>query len=176
LSSSDERPSWDETWLSVARVIARRSLCVRDQVGAVIVDPRNRIVATGYNGPPAGFNADGSCTQWCLRARRTVNPLFHMNQFEQLTGVPTESPLAPDYSDCPSLHAEANALSVCDRSVREDGTIYVTSAICFGCAKLIANSGLTRVFARSNQEHAYRNSSRSYEFLESCGIRVDVTR
>src|SRR5690606_28313047 len=99
----------------------------------------NRIVATGYNGPPAGYHVpiaqteEGPweplpCDHWCPRGLAGPTPAT-----------------ARSYTDCPSLHAEANALSVCDRSLREGGTIYVTSPICYGCAKLIANSGLKRV-------------------------------
>lgn len=151
------RPTWDETWLSVARDIARRSLCVRDQVGVVIVNVHNRVVATGYNGPPEGFaHWDAPCIQWCPRAKQ-VNVKD------------------PDYHDCPSLHAEANALSVCDRSVREGGTIYITSAICAGCAKLVANSGLKRVVIALDDMNNFphRNAMESYEFLRKCGVRLD---
>jgi deoxycytidylate deaminase len=83
--------------------------------------------------------------------------------------------LASDYSDCYSLHAEANALSVCERIVREGGTIYVTSAICFGCAKLVANSGLTRAVIAVDEIESFphRNAIQSYEFLRLCGMKVD---
>jgi deoxycytidylate deaminase len=81
----------------------------------------------------------------------------------------------PDYSDCPALHAEANALSVCERSVREGGTIYITSNVCWNCAKLIANSGLKRVVVRVDAKFKYRNDETSCEFLEQCGLKVDLT-
>lgn len=154
------RPSWDDTWFAVAQAVSRRSLCNRDQVGAVIVDPRNRIIATGYNGPPAGFirmDPTARCGQWCVRE------------------VNHATPPALDYSDCPSLHAEANALSVCDRSVREGGTIYVTSHTCMGCAKLIANSGLSTLHVYPGVEAAHRNPANVYAFLEQCGITVYVS-
>lgn len=84
------------------------------------------------------------------------------------------APLAADYSDCYSAHSEANALMVCDRSVREGGTIYVTSHICFTCAKLIANSGLTLAVVRPQAAHLHRNADASYEFLDRCGVAVEV--
>jgi dCMP deaminase len=152
-----KRADWDSTWIRVAEVMSHRSLCVRARVGAVIVDSSNRIVSTGYNGPPAGFeHHDQPCSKWCTRGQTTVV-------------------LAPDYSDCPSLHAEANALSVCDRTTREGGTIYVTSDICLACAKLIANSGLVRVVVVSSDQYAYRNPARSYAMLDTCGIIVTLT-
>jgi dCMP deaminase len=151
------RSSWDETWLNVADVVARRSLCVRDQVGAVIVNVSNRIVATGYNGPPRGFtHSNLPCRAWCQRAALT-------NRDEKLNS---------DYTDCPSSHAELNGLSVCDRSAREGGTIYVTSDVCFGCAKVIANSGLRRVVVRRRERGTHRNPERSYELLTNCELEV----
>lgn len=188
------RPTWEKTWLGVADVVARRSLCSRSQVGAVIVDPRNRIVATGYNGPPAGFSPTGGrgndellalgCAHWCVRAQRGVDPTRFQPDptiaagsraiVKTPLGVPRfESPLSPDYSDCPSLHAEANALSVCERRVREGGTIYITGDVCFGCAKLVANSGLAEVVVRSDGA-AHRMPEQSYGFLEACGLTVII--
>jgi Deoxycytidylate deaminase len=156
---TSQRPSWDETWLTVAHAVARRSLCVRDRVGAIIVTERNRVVATGYNNPAAGFpHGDLTCDRWCKRATSA-----------QLS-------LDRDYADCVSLHAEANALSVCERNVRERGTIYVTSEVCWSCAKLIANSGLARVVINTTRENAHRNAERSYDHLADCGIEVSVLR
>jgi len=158
------RTAWDETWHAVATAMAKRSLCVRDQVGAVIVDARNRIIATGYNGPPEGFQHESKpCSEWCMRA---INASWAL---QPATSAP---PLQRDYSDCPALHAEANALSVCDRSVREGGTIYVTSHVCFACAKLIANSGLSELYVYPTIPAAHRNSHLTYDFLDKCGITV----
>lgn len=157
------RPTWDDTWFNIAYTIGERSLCARDKIGAVIVSATNRIVATGYNGAPSGFeHSDEQCTSWCQRAMRVGTGAI------LLKGAPG---LASDYSDCPALHAEANALSICDRSVREGGTIYVTSDMCMGCAKLVANSGITTVWVKATrQEH--RNVRASYDFLETCGVTV----
>jgi dCMP deaminase len=141
-------------------------------VGAVIVNTTNRIVATGYNGPPAGFvetrdrTEPPRCSQWCTRA--TNVPTLLDEQAGEIRG------LQPDYSDCPSLHAEANALSVCDRSLRESGTLYVTSHICSACAKLVANSGLGRVVVRPTAQHDHRRSEDWYRFLIGCRVLVSI--
>lgn len=150
------RSSWDVTWMSMADSISCRSRCTRGGVGAVIVDPRNRIVAVGYTGPPADFPNDGACIDFCDRAR--YGP---------------QSDTLISYADCVSIHAEANALLVCDRADRIGGTIYSTSDVCWSCAKLIANSGLKRVVAVDTQ-HEHRHSSFSYDFLRKCGIQVDT--
>lgn len=170
--------------MRVAHTVALRSLCDRDKVGAVIVDSNNRIVSTGYNGPPWGFFSDpeydgfpcedprdrpapSPCVNWCERGRGMIDRVT-----DPVTGIT----LMSDYGDCPSLHAEANALIVCDRSVREFGTIYVSSSICSTCAKLIANSGLSRVVidASSEERVLYRDPFRWMEFMRDCGLEVIV--
>jgi dCMP deaminase len=148
-----ERLSWDETWMRVAFTISRRSVCSRGQNGAVIVDPDNRIIATGYNGYPAGFEVpDETCKGVCPRADN-----------------PTPG---PTYQDCVSIHAEANALLFCDRRDREDGTIYVTTVPCWDCAKMIANSGLRRVVCTLDPAYDYRLPTRSLGMLRVCDIEV----
>lgn len=156
------RSTWDQTWMAVADAVASRSRCTRAGVGAVVVTDTNRIVATGYNGPPATFRdkyrevlSHETCETFCHRA--TVGP--------------TPATLA-SYHDCPSIHAEANALMFCDRNQREGGTIYVTGSICFTCAKLVANSGVKRVVARWDEQ--YREPDRSKAFLADCGLTVVV--
>lgn len=81
---------------------------------------------------------------------------------------------AVDYTDCPALHAEANALMRGDRVAREGGTIYVTSHVCMGCAKLIANSGLRDVVVAAQHDGAHREPEKVYRFLDQCGISVMI--
>lgn len=154
------RLDWDTSWLLVAATVARRSRCVRYQTGTVIVDRRNRIVATGYIGPAAGFDtleAD-TCDVFCYRG---------------LNGPSDATRLS--YSDCESIHSELNALLVCDRRDREGGTLYVTSVPCWTCAKAVANSGVARVVVVDTREaHAYRDPGASLAYLRDCGLEVDV--
>lgn len=161
------RPSWDDVWLDVAAVIARRSLCSRAQVGAVIVDSRCRVVSSGYNGPPSGFDhRDLPCTEWCDRATRWAIAVETNSGIFEMSG---------DYVDCPALHAEANALMAADRSVWAGGTIYVTGHVCYGCAKLIGNSGLSRVVIQlEDVDRSYRGPDDSYRFLRSLGVGVEL--
>lgn len=154
------RLDWDTSWLLVAGVVARRSRCARYQTGTVIVDRRNRIVATGYIGPAATlrYATDSSCTGFCRRGAQG----------------PTEATRL-SYSDCVSIHSELNALLVCDRRDREGGTLYVTSIPCWTCAKAIANSGVTRaVVVDTREEHLYRSPELSLTYLRDCGLTVDL--
>lgn len=146
------RLDWDTVWENVAVQVAHRTLCTEAKVGAVITDAHNRMIATGYNGPPAGFaHNDRPCTEWCGKS----------------------GGLAAPYSLCQAVHAEANALLSSERDARIGGTIYVNKHPCWECTKLIANSGLTRVVLRplkpSTPEHELR-----MDFLEACGLSVEV--
>jgi dCMP deaminase len=144
----------------MAAELAKRSLCVRDQVGAVVVDKHNKIIGEGYNGPPRGFWHGGEpCTKWCKRV--------------MMAQAGTKHGLALDYTDCPSLHAEANALLQADRSLCLNGTIFVTSHVCMGCAKLIANSGLGMLVVRSTVKD-HRRSDEVYDFLRACKIELSI--
>ncbi len=131
--------------------ISWRSLCIRSRVGCVITDNRHRVVSTGYNGPPAGFeHSDLKCDQWCPRGAIEGEVL------------------------CMSVHAEANALISGDRSSWQGGTMYLTKHPCFECAKMIANSGLHRLFISEFREVEAKHTE-VYRFLmEECGIEVEL--
>jgi dCMP deaminase len=143
--------TWQETWAEVAQTIAKRSSCVRAQVGAVIVDKNQRIAATGYNGPAAGFPTSGACDSYCDRAKGGS---------------------VANYHGCPSIHAEANASLYVDRAKTEGATIYSTHFPCMDCAKLISNSGIVTVIAKITEADAHRNPHLVKEYLELCGIAV----
>jgi dCMP deaminase len=124
------RPDWDTYFLGIAAAVAARADCSRRRVGAVIVQD-HRIVATGYNGAPAG--RPGCLTNGaCPRAHSEV-PEF--SDYETGPG------------SCIAIHAEANALLYADRSRCEGGTIYVTCEPCSWCLKLIDGAGIARVVA-----------------------------
>jgi dCMP deaminase len=155
--------------MQVAHVMAQRSLCDRDQVGAVVVSTSNRIVDTGYNGPPRGMPRDEpevGCRRWCMRGASSRDTYGQMHEG-----------LNPLYDDCHSIHAEANALLFGERTQREGGTIYITSGVCGACAKLIANSGLKRVVCDMGNHAPHRNSGEWFAWLRLCGVEcVEVGR
>jgi dCMP deaminase len=154
---SAERLSKDETWMAMAFIAARRSLCDRSQTGAVIVSAQNRIVATGYNGPPTNLRGvDGrTCSNWCARAA---------------TGAVDAS---RGYLTCPSIHAEANALLYASRRDIEGGTMYVTRVPCWDCAKLIGNSGIVRVMCIiDDPADADRETGVALKMLADSGLEV----
>jgi dCMP deaminase len=151
-----KRPPWDEVWMQVADTVAQRSRCSRAQIGAVVVSKNQRISSTGYNGPAALLPVEGDCIYWCARAQ----------------GL---SSLDNTYDSCPSIHAESNALLYVDRSRVEGGTIYITDAACYQCAKLISNSGITRVVMRIGTRAAHRLPDATVDYFKKCNIEVVIT-
>lgn len=144
----DKRIGWDEYFMQMAELTAKRSTCLRRQVGAVIVKDRH-IIATGYNGAPRGVK---HCEEkgGCLR---------------QQLGVPS----GQRHELCRALHAEQNAIiqaATLGQSI-EDGTIYVTHQPCVICAKMIINAGIKRIVVRE----AYPDEMAT-EILDEAGIRV----
>jgi dCMP deaminase len=115
--SERKRASWDEYFMAIAREVATRSTCDRKHVGAVIVRDK-MILTTGYNG--------------------SIRGLPHCDD---------EGHMMEDGHCVRTVHAEANAIAQAARNgVRLDGGgIYVSASPCFGCFKLIANSGLSRI-------------------------------
>jgi len=142
--------------MHVADAISHRSRCSRAQIGAVVVSKDQRISSTGYNGPASLFPTEDECMSWCPRAQ----------------GLTT---LDNTYDSCPSIHAEANALLYVDRSRVEGGTIYITDAACYQCAKLISNSGITRVVMRIGTRAAHRLPDATVEYFKKCNIDVVIT-
>lgn len=148
------KPSWSSTFLEVAGVMAKRSMCASRRVGAVIADTSNRIVATGFNGPSSRMVTEGTCANWCLR-----------QQLDERT---------PTYEKCPSIHAEMNALMYSDRSLRLGGTLYVTHTPCADCTKAISNSGLAAVVSPVGPTERELDAALwSRDFLEPLGIEVE---
>ncbi|GAB4303612.1 MAG: cytidine/deoxycytidylate deaminase family protein [Desulfuromonadia bacterium] len=119
------RPSWDEYFMEITRLVARRSTCLRRQVGAVIVKDRN-ILATGYNGAPSGVRHCGETG--CLR---------------ELLKVPS----GERHELCRGLHAEQNAIIQAAKhgTSIEGSTLYCTTHPCGICAKMIINAGIREV-------------------------------
>ncbi len=141
------RQSWDDYFLDLARATSTRATCSRRKHGAIIVQDR-RIVATGYNGGPSGYPhcEDGGCPR-----------------------AASNAPQGHDYEACIAIHAEANALLFASPQERSGATLYCTGAPCFGCAKLIANSGVAEVVAAGGRYDGWDDVK---NFLLTAGVRV----
>ena len=122
------RPSWDEYFMEITRVVASRSTCLRRQVGAIIVKDKH-ILASGYNGAPSGLS---HCLEiGCMREK---------------LGVPS----GERHELCRGLHAEQNAIiqsAVHGVSVA-GGTLYSTTQPCVLCSKMLINAGIKTIVFR----------------------------
>jgi len=143
-----KRPTLDEYFMEIASVVAKRSTCLRQHVGAVIVKDK-RILATGYNGAPSGLP---HCDEvGCLRDKMAV-------------------PSGERQELCRGAHAEQNAIIQAAKfgiSV-DGGTLYSTHCPCITCAKIIINAGIKRVVY--GKEYA---DKRGLELLREAGIEVE---
>ena len=129
-----KRPDTDEYFLKVAAVVAERSTCRRHHVGAVAVRDKH-ILATGYNGAPAGFK---DCLELgCLR--------------DEL-----EIPSGERHEICRAIHAEQNVIiqAALHGVSLEGSTIYATHTPCVLCAKMLTNARIRRYvsFGRYNDD------------------------
>jgi dCMP deaminase len=121
-----ERPSWNDYFMTITKVVATRSTCLRRHVGAILVKDK-RILATGYNGPPAGLR---HCNEvGCLRQNASI-------------------PSGTRHELCRGLHAEQNAIiQAANHGISIRGaTLYCTNKPCVICSKMIINAGIVHVY------------------------------
>jgi dCMP deaminase len=138
---------WDTAHMETAEVYASLSSARRAHVGCVIVKD-NRIQSIGYNGMPTGW--DNECEIQVRAHELGVTELVTKKEV---------------------LHAETNAIAKVARSTEscEGSTLYTTMAPCMDCAKLIYQSGISRVVYKDD----YPKDNGGLEFLNKCKIQVD---
>jgi dCMP deaminase len=122
-----DRLSWDKYFMGIAKMVAERATCNRAKIGAVIVKNRN-IVATGYNGSPAGHP---HCTD--------VGCLIYVSR----------NPDGEEEENCfRTIHAEINAITQAAKNGASiDGAdIYITASPCYHCLKTLLNTGIHRIY------------------------------
>src|SRR6201747_2116489 len=114
--------SFDHIFMNLATDLAKRSHCVKAQVGAVLAKD-TRIISIGYNGPPAGtHNCD---EEW------------------PATGCPRDSK-----GGCSlAIHAEQNAIlyAVKNKTSVNGATLYITLSPCLACSRIIYSMGIAKV-------------------------------
>jgi len=142
------KPGFDDIFMNLALDLAKRSHCVKAQVGAVLAKD-TRIISIGYNGPPAGtHNCDEEWPETgCARDAKGSCSL--------------------------ALHAEENAIlyAVKNGTRLEGATLYTTLSPCLPCARLIFSAGITKVyFQNSYAEYKGLPFDEGVEFLRRFGV------
>jgi dCMP deaminase len=145
--AAQQRPSWDEYFLSITQHVAQRSTCLRRKVGAILVRDK-RIIATGYNGVPAGIR---HCDLvGCLRDQLQV-------------------PSGERHELCRGLHAEQNAIvQASTHGVSIEGaSLYCTNMPCSICSKMLINAKIKTIYYAEGYPDALAD-----EMLAEAGIEV----
>ncbi|MBD1365233.1 dCMP deaminase family protein [Mucilaginibacter sp. ZT4R22] len=142
------KPTFDHIFMNLATDLAKRSHCVKAQVGAVLAKD-TRIISIGYNGPPAGTH---NCDE----------------EFPE-HGCPRDSK-----GSCSlALHAEENAIlyAVKNGANLEGATLYTTLSPCLPCARLIFSAGIKQVyFDKSYAQYKGLASDEGVDFLNKFGV------
>jgi dCMP deaminase len=145
----NNRPNWHKYFMEMAFLVAKRSTCLRRQVGAVIVKD-NQIISTGYNGAPKRVR---HCEETgCLREQLNV-------------------PSGERHELCRGVHAEQNAIiqSAINGSAIDDSVLYCTNQPCSICSKMIINSEVKEIYIA----HPYKDEL-AKTMLTEAGINTYV--
>ena len=136
--------SWDEYFMGVALLSAKRSKDPSTQVGACVVNEDKRIIGIGYNGFPTGCSDE-----------------------EFPWGKTSSNVLETKYPYV--VHAEPNAILNCTSSLK-GATLYVTLFPCNECAKLIIQSGIKKIVYMSDKYKNTDSSIASRRMLDAAGV------
>lgn len=136
---SDQRVSWNQYFMNIAEQVATRSTCSRKNVGAVIVRDKT-ILSTGYNGS--------------LRGAPHCDDAGHDMENDHCVRT---------------VHAEANAVAqAAKHGVRiDESEIYVTASPCLTCFKLIANSGIRKIYYKE-----FYRDERITQYAHQAGVTL----
>lgn len=133
--------SWDAYFMAVAMVSCYRSKDPNTQVGAVLVDERNRIVGVGYNGMPGGLDDEFS---WEREGEDTKYPYV--------------------------VHAEMNAILNSTKQL-QGCKAYVTLFPCSGCAKAMVQAGIVEVVYDSDKYLDTDDNKCAKKIFNKCGVK-----
>ena len=135
--------NWDEYFMGIAMLAARRSKDPSTQVGACIVSQYNIIISTGYNGMPKGCSDDE----------------FPWDR----TGEDTKYPYV--------VHAELNAILNANGRDLRGSRLYVALFPCNECAKAIIQSGVKEVLYLSDKYATTPSTLASKRMLTAAGVK-----
>lgn len=137
--------SWDEYFMAIALIAAERSKDPNSQVGACIVDQNNKIVSTGYNGAPIGYDDDKDMT-WDREGDFLDTKYAYV------------------------CHSELNA--ILNSKIPVIGCkLYVTLFPCNECAKAIIQSGIKEFVYLDDKYDKTPGNIASKKMLDACGVK-----
>ena len=149
MSHDGDRLSWDDYFMSLALLSAKRSKDPQTQVGACIVSPSKKIVGIGYNGfPHLGSVNNDECLPWSRKG----------------TGVNTKYPFV--------CHAEMNAVMNKNQQDVSNCTVFTTLFPCHECAKILIQSGIKEVVYLSDTKASQPSMQASRAMLTHVGVKL----
>lgn len=137
---------WDEYFMAIALLAAKRSKDPSTQVGACIVNNENKIVSVGYNGFPIGCSDD--IFPW---TKHTDNPLDDKHMYV--------------------CHAELNAILSKNSADVKNCTMYVSLFPCNECTKTIIQSNIRQIIYLSDKHKEKSSTIASKRMLDAVGIK-----
>ncbi|MCD7774541.1 MAG: dCMP deaminase family protein [Clostridiales bacterium] len=139
--------TWNEYFMGIAILSAKRSKDPNTQVGACIVNGNNRIMSVGYNGFPMGCSDDEFPWERIGDELDTKYPYV--------------------------CHAELNAILNSRGANLENCRLYVTHFPCNECAKAIIQSGIKEVYYISDKHAANKSTIASKKMFDAAGVSVN---
>lgn len=139
--------SWDEYFMGVALLSAKRSKDPSTQVGACVVNEDKRIIGIGYNGFPTGCKDE--LFPWGKTDTNRLNTKYLY-----------------------VVHAEPNAILNCTSSLK-GATLYVTLFPCNECAKLIIQSGIKKIIYMCDKYRNEESYVASRRMFDAVGIKYE---
>jgi len=165
---------YDNIMIDTAELWAQMSKCQRRKVGAVIAK-EGRIISVGYNGTSSGYSQRGEKVVYKCPKCNSDKLINYSNGYKcfKCDNYINETDLPLKTIHEIVIHAEANAiLFAAKNGISTLGcTLYVTTAPCNECAKMIIQSGIQRVV----YENEYLGGSRNdgCKLLVDCGVKVE---
>jgi dCMP deaminase len=164
---------YNDFYMDIALRVSQMSYAKRLKVGSILVK-NNNIISYGWNGMPSGWDNDCEDVEWCsgggwLSPEEIEEGWPHEGTYLDAAGNEMQGryrlKTKPEV-----LHSEANCLMKIAKSAESsaESTMFCTHAPCLQCAKLIYQSGVTKLFYRAS----YRDSA-GVEFLEKSGVNVE---
>ncbi|MBQ3093640.1 MAG: dCMP deaminase family protein [Clostridia bacterium] len=136
--------SWDEYFMGIALLSAKRSKDNSTQVGACIVSPDHKILSLGYNGMPIGCDDDEM--PWGREGSPYDTKYFYV------------------------CHAELNAILNADLGTLRGATVYVTLFPCNECTKAIIQTGIKEIVYLDDKYHDTDSTRASRRMLDMTGV------
>ena len=145
LGPREDYTCWDDCFMAVAEVMAGRSKDPNTQVGCCLVDRKNHIVGTGYNGFPKSIASDA--LPWDREGEPLLTKYLYVS------------------------HAEQSAIDNSDRHLLDGSRAYVSLFPCHSCAIRLIQNGIVEVVYLYDQYHDTDSCIAARKMFDLAGVK-----